>query len=256
MNFSNNPFSSLFSHHLLCFRVQTLLSYLCKIKFQNTENQRSTFVPYWSWPKRFWLEKTVQYGLNAAITLEGLYASITLNLDQLQLNEGNPHSSYHPLIIFNMATFRFFSATVLRCSCLMAVFAVYVDLTLYFRLDATVMRAINELIVLNGRHFRQINSKLVLAGAGSAIGGQIVPEVLQFWYRAVKGKIWTNPGVKFDKLRLGEGFLGLSTKLRTQLVLYSATAEVVTFIANGVLCMLINNDFDFLLISSFAQVIT
>ncbi len=243
MNSPNSPsFSSLFGHHLFCFRLQTLVTYLCRIKFQNTENHQLTFIPYWRWPKRFWLEKAVQYGLNAAICLEGLYVSSNVSLDQLQLSNNNPDLAYHPLILFTMATFRFFSATVLRCTCLMAVFAAYVDLTLYFRFDATIMRATNELIVLNGRHFRRINSRLVLTGTGAgtgAIGGQIIiPEVLQFWYRAVKGKIWTNPDVKFDKVSMGEGFSSLSTGLRTRLVLYSVAAEVVTFNANSVLCTL------------------
>ncbi|KAH9398878.1 hypothetical protein TYRP_018691, partial [Tyrophagus putrescentiae] len=231
---NNSPFNSLFGHHMFCFRLQPLVTYLCKIKFQNTENHRSTFIPYWRWPKRFWLEKAVQHGFNVAICLEGLYVSSSnLNLDQLQLNADNSYLAHHPLIIFTMATFPFFSSTVLWCTCLMSVFAAYVDLTLYFRFDATIMRAMNELIVLNGRHFRRINGKLVLAGTAGV--GQFIPEVLQFWYRAVKGKIWANPAVKFDKVSMGEGFSALSTQLRTRLVLYSAAAEVVTFIANCIL---------------------
>ncbi|KAH9408010.1 hypothetical protein TYRP_011663 [Tyrophagus putrescentiae] len=163
---NNSPFNSLFGHHMFCFRLQPL---------------------------------AVQHGFNVAICLEGLYVSSSnLNLDQLQLNADNSYLAHHPLIIFTMATFPFFSSTVLWCTCLMSVFAAYVDLTLYFSFYWLALPA-------------WANS---------------YPRYYSSGTERLKGKIWANPAVKFDKVSMGEGFSALSTQLRTRLVLYSAAAEM------------------------------
>ncbi len=178
-------------------------------------------------PSRFWLEKIAQFCVILAITVRALHISF-LNTEI----ELNAHLYINPLVISVMTRFRFLNGVVLRCTCLLTFFLLYVDYSLYFRLDGGELAVANEIMVENGQNFVQLNSGY--SGDGKPI------RVARFWLQALFNQIWnSSKHFNFYKHTL-ISFPALSIKLRAQLAVCSAITEMLVVIVNIAICKMIN----------------
>ncbi len=233
MNFWLEQLDRLFNrHHLFCLKTSALVTYLYNRKshFHPThsmlshENRKKiNFLQNWLPSCRFWLEKSAQYSVILAITFRALYISFLSTENELK-----DHLSVNPLVISVLLQFRFLNGTVLRCTCLLTLFLLYVDYSLYFRLDGTQLEVANEVIVENGRHFVVLNSRH--SGSGPI-------KTAKFWFQSLVGKTWQNSpaNFKFFKQNL-ISFPNLSVKLRTQLAVTSAVTEMAVVLVNIAIC--------------------
>ncbi|KAH9392152.1 hypothetical protein TYRP_022177 [Tyrophagus putrescentiae] len=114
----------------------------------------------------------------------------------------------------------------------MALFALYLDYALTLNLDDFLIRALQEIMVENGRDFRLLNDGV------NRVHWPKVTDVADLWtlvasYRALVRGIWTCFSLKFYQNKL-EYFPALSGKLRAQMVVFTAIIEGVIVFLNTV----------------------
>ncbi len=232
-----NHFGSFFNHHYFCFRTSTLMTYMCELKFKSkfetVESSTSSFTsipsfaPPQTWSRRFWFEKFLHYFLWTVLTLRGIRVCL-LDYEYQTSADSNSYLPYYPFVLTLMFNFRFLDATVLGCTCFLALFSIYLDLTTYFYFDARVLWATAELMLFNSKQkFKQINEKLINKN-----------DWWFWWYQALVQKIWFCRRVQLPVMFPMKSFPAMSIKVRVQSVIYSVFSEMVVFILVFVFCKL------------------
>ena len=245
-------------HYLFCLRTSTMVAYLYRVKVgentQKTESQQQQQVdsiflsrkksksrtlsnnPAYTVFCRF---KCLQYGALGCFTIRLLFISFLLSRSTNLKNSLETTSFY---FFFKsgghlcFAKLHLFTATTIACLCLMALFALYLDYALTFNLDDFLIRALQEIMVENGRDFRLLNDGV------NGVHWPKVTNVAHLWtlvasYQTLVRGIWTCFSLKFYKNKL-EYFPALSGKLRAQMVVFSAIIEAVIVFLNTLACKL------------------
>lgn len=238
MNFIFEKLNLTFNHHLLCQKTSTFVGYLYGRKDRlGSQHLRilsgSRVTQTWLTkclpsPLRFWVEKALQYTVILGITFRALYISTLTTRAEVAA-----HLPYNPLVISACMTFKFLNSNVLRCTCLLTLFLLFLDYSLYFRLDAEHLQAAQEIMVENGRRFGELNSGS-LAGGGGGCGSV---QMGKFWLKAALKRIWnlSSPALHFYSPRL-RCFPALSPRVRAQLVVVSALTEILVVTLNIAIC--------------------
>lgn len=215
----------IFNHHFFCQKTSTFLGFLYKRKHNlneqlNNSSRRQTRFTRWI-PSRFRVEKTIQYSIILGITFRAFYISTFTTQTEM-----TAHLPFSPLMISACTHFNFLNSNVLRCSCLLTFFLLFLDYSLYFRLDSEHLQASQEILVENGRHFVELNSGV---SSNTLVNGK-------FWLKALFKQIWKYSSfLHFYKPSL-HCFPALSPSLRAQLIVLSAITEMLVVALNIAIC--------------------
>ncbi len=243
-------FPALLNSRQTCLRTSTLVTYLygiqCSFRTELTGKKENN-LEY----RRFVISKTLDYLIPLQGTIRFLY--ITFRLDEKNAQSLADHLPYNPIIITGLQQSTFLNFTVLRCISLLPIFSIVLDHSVYFGMGYPFISLVWQLMIANGQHFWALNERRFF-GKGRTRKSSVDSDVdeeeeedekerrgntwqrrLSFCSPSPYRQLWNTFSAQFSRTSL-DCFPTLSSRLRAQMVLYSAGSDVTIACLNFIMC--------------------
>lgn len=204
------PFPS--NHWFYLFNT-SLIQYLYQMRSKPNETSNTSHL------QRL---KYLHYGLLLVELLRALY------LSELPPDSLFAHLSYNPLMTSLTITFKFLTPAVLKAVCLMVLFAIYVDYSMYFKLDYFLLHLFHQLTIDNAEEFFDINKKVLKVPQWSYLKPI---QCIHQCYNLQK-YIWHSKNLQFKHQQL-DSFPFISAQLRARIIVLSTFIEFVFAVMNA-----------------------